>query len=313
VGSCNGDAHDAGKALASVRGFRARNATAMHDRTATALPTTDGTIALGDITNVAAYVKSGAVADVATADEKMAGLGLTQRKRAGADDGRDIEFAVGGGGRAATPTNVNGPMIVATGGVPLLKDGYATSGDMVQHGSADFNFEGAANGQAVGALLAGGVGVHMCPVMGMEKPCCTPATAGSVYDSVPGFTNDTSSVGVVTGPEVDEPGEFGLVTTMAAFTGAAPRGNGDDKHVAVYYNGQELAIHCAMESLFIVLNEHLHRARRAGGALRLKLRPALARPGPEPVAVGAVMTSRPPPLPEGPGGPGGVGGGGGDG
>ena len=268
VGSCNGDTHDADKTLAAVRGSRACNVTAMHDRVATALPATGGTIALGDITNVAAYVKSGAVAGVGTADKKMAGL--TQRKRAGADDGRNIELAAGGGGQAATPTNVSGSMVITVGGVPLFKDGYATGGDMVQHGGAGFNFEGAANGQAAGAPLTYGVDVRMCPVKGLGKPCCTSATAGSAYDSVPDFTNDTSGVGVATGPEVDEPGEFGLVTMMAACPGAAPRDGGDDKHVAVFYNGQEPAIHCAMEALLIVLS-YSNRARRAGGALRRKL------------------------------------------
>ena len=116
---------------------------------------------------------------------------------------------------------------------------------MVQHDSAGFNVEGAANGQAVGALLTGGMDVHMCPVMGMEKPCCTPATVGSIYDSVLQSAIGASWVDMEAGSEIDGPSEFDLATMMAARTGAAPRVSGDDKYVAVYYDGRKPAISTA--------------------------------------------------------------------
>ena len=171
-------------------GSRTYNVTAMRRLTTTAVPATAGTVSLGNITNVAACVKSGAVTKAATAYKKM---------------------------------------------------------------------------------------------------------ARSIYDSVPCFTIDTSGVDTVTGSGVDEPGEFGSVTMMAACTGAAPRDSSDDKHAAAYYNGQVPAIHCAMEALLKVLAEQ-------GGHW--------GQYGPR---ASCLPTSYPPPLPKGPGGPVGVGGGRGDG
>ena len=229
---------------------RTRNIAAMHGLDSTAVPTSGRTIALGDITNVATCVRSGAVGAASTV-KRVAGHTLD--KHAGVR-GVEVGLTAGRGIQAASPrcTNASGSMIIAAENASLLKDGYATSDDTPRCGNANFNFEGAANGQAVGAQLTG-VDVHMCPMMGMEKPRCTPPAVGPVYDAPPYEPGG--------GFEIYGPNETNLVVRKVACAATTP-GVGDVKYVAGYYTMDKSTLSTAQRRLY-------SSARGAGGALSL--------------------------------------------